>query len=315
MKKIGIVNIDTSHPFCFAQKMEANPDMEMQYSKLFNNSFRGNDEVNWFIEKYNMQNRAESLDELAESTDIGFIQSCNWEDHIAEALPFIERGKPVFIDKPMVGSVKDVAKIRELVANGAKIIGSSSARYAEEIQEFLAKPVEERGEVITVHCEAGVDEFNYAVHAGEILSEIAGAKGISCRFIGKVVRAGGECEVFAARFENGVIGTYCTYLRGGRPFNVSIITTKGSFLFKINNTKIYEALLRRISSYLKTGEAATADVDMILNVTEFMLCGKRSRDFENGREVMVSELSEDDSFDGGEFQRAYGSRASVTYKD
>ncbi len=81
-----------------------------------------------------MQNRAESLDELAESTDIGFIQSCNWEDHIAEALPFIERGKPVFIDKPMVGSVKDVAKIRELVANGAKIIGSSSARYAEKKQ-------------------------------------------------------------------------------------------------------------------------------------------------------------------------------------
>lgn len=315
MKKIGLVNIDTSHPFSFAEKMDAAPEMDMQYAMVYNDGFRGDDEVNWFINKYNMEGRAESIDELAEKCDIGFVQSCSWDDHIDQAMPFIERGKPVFLDKPMVGSVKDVARIRELVKNGANIIGSSSARYAAEIQDFLATPVEERGEVVSVYGESGVDEFNYGVHVGEILSEIAGAKAVSCKFTGEAVRDGMKCEIYTVRFENGVIGTYCTYLSGWRPFNVSIMTTKTSYCFKIDSSKIYVALLTRISEMLKTGERRTADVEKILNVTEFMLCGKRSRDFENGKEVKIEDLHADDAFDGTTFAKAYGAAAGVMYKD
>ncbi len=315
VKKIGLVNIDTSHPFSWAQKMAENPELDMQYSMLFSDGFRGDDEVNWIIDKYNMEGRAETIAELAEKCDVGFVQSCNWEKHVEQALPFIERGKPVLLDKPLVGSVKDIKKIRELVAGGAKIIGSSSARYAAEIQDFLAQPVDERGEVVAVYGESGVDEFNYGVHIGEILSELAGAPAVSCRFVGATEREGGKCELYNVRFANGVIGTYCTYLSGWRPFNVSVMTTKSSTCFKIDSSKIYMALLTRVSEYLKTGEVKTADVEKILNVSEFMLCGKRSRDFENGREVKIEELSDDDKFDGYAFEKAYGDGADVMYKD
>lgn len=315
MKKIGLVNIDTSHPFSWAEKMEAAPELDMQYAMLFSDGFRGDDEVNWFINKYNMLGRAGTLEELAEKCDVGFVQSCNWEKHIEQALPFINAGKPVFMDKPFVGSVKDVKKIRELQTKGAKFIGSSSARYAAEIQEFLAQPIEERGEVISVYGESGVDEFNYGVHVGEILSELAGAKAVSCQFTAATERDGAKCEIYTVRFENGVIGTYCTFLSGWRPFNVSVMTTKTSTCFKIDSSKIYMALLTRMSETLKSGEQTTADIETILNVTEFMLCGKRSRDFENGREVRIEELHEDDKFDGYVFEKAYGSNAAVMYKD
>ena len=315
MKKIGLVNIDTSHPFSWAEKMEATPELDMQYAMLFSDGFRGDDEVNWFINKYNMMGRAATIDELAEKCDVGFVQSCNWEKHIEQALPFIKLGKPVLLDKPFVGSVSDIKKIRELQATGAKFIGSSSARYAEEIQEFLAKPVEERGEVISVYGESGVDEFNYGVHVGEILSELAGAKAVSCQFTASTEREGGKCEIYTVRFENGVIGTYVTYLSGWRPFNVSVMTTKTSCCFKIDSSKIYMALLTRVFEYLKTGKQTTADVETLLNVSEFMLCGKRSRDFENGREVLISELQDGDKFDGYAFEKAYGDAASVMYKD
>ena len=221
----------------------------------------------------------------------------------------------MLLDKPLVGSVKDIKKIRELIANGAKIVGSSSARYAAEIQDFLAQPVEERGEVVAVYGESGVDEFNYGVHIGEILSEVAGAPAVSCRFLGTAEREDGKCELYSVRFANGVVGTYCTYLSGWRPFNVSIMTTKSSICFKIDSSKIYMALLTRVSEYLKTGEVKTADIEQILNVSEFMLCGKRSRDFEDGREVKIEELREDDKFDGYVFEKAYGDAAGVMYKD
>lgn len=314
MKRIGLVNIDTSHPIAWAKKMDTE-ELDMQYAMLYNDGFRKENEENWFIEKYNMLPKVTVIKELAKKCDIGFVQSCNWDKHIDQALPFIEEGKPVFIDKPMVGNVKDTKKIRELVKNGATIIGCSSARYAEEVQEFLALPLEERGEVVSVYVETGVDEFNYGVHAGEILSEIAGAKAVSCRYIGRAERCGTECDTYYVTFENGVRGTYVTYLSGWRKFNVSIITTKSSYCFTVNSGKIYMALLSRISKYLETGEQTTADIEKILNVTEFMLCGKRSRDVENGKEVYISELTDEDAFDGNAFEKAYGDAATEMYKD
>lgn len=315
MKKIGLINIDTSHPLAFSQLMQDETQLDMQYSMVYNDGFRDDNQVNWFVNKYNMEGRAESIEELAEKCDIGFIQSCNWDKHIEQAMPFIEKGKPVFLDKPMVGSESDVKKIRDLIKNGATIVGCSSARYCTEVQEFLALPIEERGEVVAVYAESGMDEFNYSVHVGEIISEIAGAKAVSCKFVDRVNRDDAECELFTVKFENGVIGTYCTYLSGWRNFNVSIITTKTSVCFKIDSSKLYIELLKRISEFLKTGKKATADVDTILNVTEFMLCGKKSRDSENGREVKISELSDCDSFDGAKFEEGYGASAAVLYKD
>lgn len=315
MKKIGLVNIDTSHPFSWAEEMQKDAKLDMQYAMVFNDGFRGDDEVNWFINKYNMLGRAASIEELAEKCDIGFVQSCNWDKHVEQAMPFVNAGKPVLLDKPLVGSVKDIAKVRKLVADGADIIGSSSARYAAEVQEFMAIPVEERGEVVAVYGESGVDEFNYGVHIGEILSEIAGAPAVSCKFTGATVRDGAKCEIYTVRFENGVVGTYCTFLSGWRPFNVSIMTTKTSTCFKIDSSKIYKALLDRVSETLKTGERKTADIERILNVSEFMLCGKRSRDVENGKEVYIEDLKEEDSFDGYAFERAYAAGAAPMYKD
>lgn len=315
MKKIGLVNIDTSHPLAFSQLMKDNDYLDMQYTMVYNDSFRSDDEVNWLIDKYNMEGRAESIEELADKCDIGFIQSCNWDNHIDQAMPFIERGKPIFLDKPLVGSYKDVKNIRELVKTGAKIVGSSSARYCTEVQEFLAKPVEERGEIVSVYAESGMDEFNYSVHVGEIISEVAGAKAVSCKFVDRVDRDDAKCELFSVKFENGVIGTYCTYLSGWRNFNVSIITTKTSVCFTIDSSKLYIELLKRISHMLKTGEQATTDIENILNVTEFMLCGKKSRDSENGKEVAITELCDSDGFDGGVFAKGYGGSAAKLYKD
>ncbi|MFQ8831544.1 MAG: hypothetical protein ACLR7U_00705 [Ruthenibacterium lactatiformans] len=37
-----------------------------------------------------------------------FIHGCDWDDHLRCAMPFIEQGKPVFIDKPG-GNLADAA--------------------------------------------------------------------------------------------------------------------------------------------------------------------------------------------------------------
>lgn len=314
MIKIGNVSLDTSHPMGFAQRLEDNC-MDMKYEYTCNLGFRGTEETDWFVKRFGLMGKADTVEEMVDKVDIGFIQSCNWEKHLEQAMPFIEAGKPVFIDKPLVGSVRDLNRVRQLAAGGAKILGSSSARYAKEVQDFLKESVESRGQVVAIFGTCGVDEFNYGVHVVEILTELAGARGTACKFVGTAqVSDDCRCETFQITFENGVQGTYQIMVGRWMPFHVSIMTTKGVRAFTIDSSKIYLALLQEIYRELTKGKSILADLETILNCTEIMLCGKKSRDTLNGATVTVAQLEPEDKFDGYAFEKEYGGSASVIYK-
>lgn len=138
MIKAGLVNMDTSHPRCFAEVMRRMG--RIRYSAIYDDSFRSPTEIKEFMEIYGLEERCASLEELADSTDVGFIHGCNWDDHLRCAEPFWRRGKPVFIDKPLVGCLRDCRRVRDWVERGAVILGSSSVRYAEEIKRYRWKP-------------------------------------------------------------------------------------------------------------------------------------------------------------------------------
>ena len=138
MIRIGAVNIDTSHPLGFGEVMEK--DDRARYVGVYNDSFRPDSEVEGFIRRFGLEKRCNTLEELAAMCDIGFIHGCDWDDHLRCAMPFIEQGKPVFIDKPLVGNLADCRRVEQLVKDGAVILGASSARYAYEVQQFLALP-------------------------------------------------------------------------------------------------------------------------------------------------------------------------------
>lgn len=315
MIKIGAVTLDTSHPMGFAGELEKYC-MDMKYEYVYDNGFRERSEGDWFVKRFGLAGRVENIEDMADKVDIGFIHACNWDKHLDEAEPFIKSGKPVMIDKPMVGSVRDIKRLRKLAEDGAVILGSSSARYADEITAFLNRPVEARGEIVSIFGTCGVDEFNYGIHIVEIFSELAGAKGVSCRFNGCSDDIhGNKCEMYSVKFENGVCGTY--HITSGRwhPFDITVMTTTGTFSFRIDSSKIYVAFLREIYRELTYKKSNLADIETLINCTEIMLCGKKSRDEKNGAVVNVSDLEDKDAFDGDAFERVYGGNATLMYKD
>ena len=103
-------------------------------------------------------------------------------------MAFIERGKPVFIDKPMVGNVADCRKLIELEKRGAIILGSSSVRYCNEVRQYLSLPEEKKGKALLdqiynrlegkPHCLAGIEDLTDSIKvllAGKCSRESAGA--------------------------------------------------------------------------------------------------------------------------------------------
>ena len=315
MIKIGGVSIDVSHPKTFATYLENNC-MNMRYEYLAKESFRDDAQADWFVKRFGIKGKVENIADMVDKVDVGFIQSCNWEKHLDQAMPFIEKGKPVFIDKPIVGSVKDIERLRKLVAEGAKIYGSSSVRYCNEIRDFLSKDVEERGEVVSIYGSCGVDEFNYAIHVIEGFSAIAESKVTSCKYVGESVGRGErKAETYCVNFENGVVGIYQNIKGNWYPFTFTIMTTKGTYNFGINTTELYGTLLKEISKQLHTGKSRLADMETLINCTQAMLCGKKSKEVYNGGEVTIDMLTEDDKFDGYAFEEEYGANAAVLYKD
>ena len=147
MIKIGVVNIDVSHPSSFAGILQK--EGRARYAGIYNDGFRTDGEVEEFIKEFNLEKRYNSVEELSKNVDIVFIQGCNWDRHLEYAEPVIKLGKPVFIDKPIVGNLADCIKLENLVKEGAIILGSSSARYAQEFVN-IRKTIKENNEKLSL---------------------------------------------------------------------------------------------------------------------------------------------------------------------
>ena len=94
--------------------------------------------------------------EIAEACDVSFIAEyytdllgrvdavCvmprNGNSHLKYALPFVEQGLPVFIDKPFTCTVEDAEKlVSSAKKSGSVICGGSYVKYAEQVTELKRK--------------------------------------------------------------------------------------------------------------------------------------------------------------------------------
>lgn len=308
MIRVGCVNIDTSHPGAFSQILNAGE--RARYTAIYNDGFRKDDEVQGFMKANGIVKRCMNLEEMAEQTDVAFIHSCNWDRHLEYAEPFIQLGKLVFIDKPIVGNIRDIERLRKLVKDGATILGCSCMRYAKGITDFLSMPIEERGEIVSVHSSCGVDEFNYAIHAVEAIGALLPRGAKSCQYIGGGQFQGVCSENYAICYENGASAVYSITCGQWQRSVVTVITTKQTFVLEIGG---YEPMLDRVLTSVETGVRQTAPVEELIESIMIMLAGRISRK-NGGMPVNLSDIPSDDpGYDGYAFEAAYAAAAPIIY--
>ncbi len=303
MIKIGLVNIDVSHPKMFSRYLAKGN--RMRYAAVYNDGFRGEDEVNAFVEKAGVDKVCSTIEELVEYADIGFVQGCNWDKHLGYAMAFINAGKPVFIDKPIVGSLADCNKLMELQAKGAKIVGSSSVRYCPEVVEFVNMPAEEKGKLLHASITVGVDEFNYAIHAVEGICGLAQSDPVSTTFVGKTEIDGQSYENYFVRFANGATASYHCVKPRFMLFHAAIMTTTKDYSFTINNDNLYGSLLDQIANYMEGKDNIIASMKEITDAVKILLAGKKSKDEGCGEVLINDENLADVRFDGDAFEEGY----------
>lgn len=311
MIRVGAVDIDTSHPRAFGAYFESSG--KARYAAVYNEGFRDDDEVEGFVRMFDLDKKCDSLLELVESVDIGFIHSCNWDKHAQLAKPFIDAGKPVFIDKPIAGNPADCRYFEEVAEQGAVVLGSSSARYAEEVMALSGKKGGEAGDILNVFGSCGVDEFNYGIHIVEAIGGVVGTGAVSTQFVGKAQHENKKCETYFVRFENGVTAIYNNFSGQWQPFDITAMTSADTFSFRIDSSRIYGALLERIFDYMETGKNRLCPVKGLTESVRIMLAGRISRE-KGGVQVPLSSIPDDYAgFDGSKFEREYARKAKKLY--
>ncbi len=303
MIKVGTVNIDTSHAPSFAEIFLKGD--RARYTAIYNDGFRSDSDVENFIKKYGLEARYHDLSEMARHIDVAFIQSCDWDRHIELSRPFIEAGVPVFIDKPLAGNIKDLKIIEKWSGEGKTILGTSAMRYTYEHDDFFTNAKTE--DILSVTATVGVDEFNYAIHAvEEIMGFMDGVSPVSTRFISTNAAGSENIEVGSYRvmFENGASAYYHICKKGWQPSTATVMCKKTTYVYKIDSSRVYEAMLNRVCDYFEGKTDRLASVKSMCDAVRIMLAGRKSR--QTGGEVNLSDLSEDDGgFDGLEFYYGY----------
>ncbi len=297
--KIGIVDLDTSHP---QNWIPIERELGHEVVGVFDaGAVHPQGYAEKFAAEHGIPRVYKAVEDMVDDVDCVIIHSCDWDTHVPKARPFVEAGKSVLIDKPVAGCKRDLDIVRDWMAQGARIAGGSSLRYCYETMEWLAKPVEERGTPHTVICGCAVDEFNYGIHAYAHLVGFMRGLPLAVRRLSAVPQH--RVQITWPDLSEGyvVVGK----VSGWVPFWATVVTEKGVAQFIADAGKLYRALLERCLPYLagETDEAPVGPEELV--APERCAVAARASWMNNNQMLLVNDPEDDDGYDGAAFAREY----------
>lgn len=297
--KIGIVDLDTSHPQAWIPLERALGHTVV--GVWDGGSVHPASYVSRFAHQFHIRRVFSSLEEMAAKVDCAVIHGCDWDTHIAKARPFVAAGKAVLLDKPLAGNLADLQQLQAWVEQGARIWGGSSLRCCDEVRRFQAQSPDERGDPHIVFTGCGVDEFSYGIHAYSLLSGIMGPGAESVQHL-----AGGRQRTIRVNWPDGRLGIVVVgQAERWIPFYASIVTEKGVHQFIADNNQLYRALLEEALLYLAGRQPEPPAPFGQLCEPELIALAARRSWLEHDRLVHLNELGPDDAYDGTAFAREY----------
>jgi len=233
--RIGLIGLDTSHVTAFT-KIINDPKAEGPLANArVTAAFRGgsadipssSERIDKFTDTLTQQYGVKlypTIAELCKNVDAIMLESVDGRPKVRQAIPVIDAGLPLYIDKPMAGSLADVLFIFDYAKNkGVPIFSSSSLRYGKATQAARAGAL---GKIM--HAEtfspASIevrhpDLFWYGVHGCESLFTVMGP---GCETVQRRSTADGKIEVIG-KWKGGRTGIF----REGKGYGGHAKGTKG----------------------------------------------------------------------------------------
>lgn len=283
-KRIGIIGLDTSHSIVFTKALN-NPDAGSEfagykvvfaYPKGSNDIESGVKRIPGYIEeikKYGVK-IAESIKELLDNVDAVLLETNDGRLHLNQALSVFKAGKPVFIDKPVAASLKDVIAIYEAAKQfHVPVFSSSSLRYIPDAEEIFKGKY---GKVLgaDVYSPAYLEKthpdlFWYGIHGVELLYTIMGT---GCKNVIRVSTQ--DTDIVVGTWEDQRIGNFRGLRAGKLDYGGTVYAENG--IVTLGTFPGYNPLLQQIIKFFETGKSPVDPKDT-LEIYAFMEAADESK--------------------------------------
>ncbi len=286
MRKIGLVDFDTSHVVQFTKRLNHLGIDEDQWvdGGTVVMGFPGESRVSperipGFTEELKEMGVqiVDSPVDMIGHVDAVFIESNEGNLHLDHAKPFLEAGLPLFIDKPFAATTAQARAIADLAAQqNVPIFSASSLRYTESVMEVQASLADEGGAVGAFVHSPGSEHYanpgllNYGIHGVEVLFTLMGP---GCQEVW-AARTDGADHV-TGLWDGGRLGTVRAIRSGSAGYGLTMYSDKRTVTTSIDASNNYRNLLREIMKMLETGNSPLAIAETI-EIISFIEAAYRS---------------------------------------
>lgn len=229
-----------------------------------------------------------SIPALLEKVDVVLLESVDGRPHLEQVRPVFEARKPVFIDKPVAGSLADTLKIYDLAKkSGVPCFSSSSLRFGPAVQAARTDPKVGKitGCAAWSPCtlEPSVpDLFFYGIHGVEMLYTVMGT---GCETVSRTHTP--DTDYVTGVWKDGRIGTFRGIRKNKADYGLTVFGDKG-ILPVAGSFSGYDGLCHQIARFFKTGVAPVSPEETI-EIFAFMEAADESKR-QGGKPVSVADV-------------------------
>ncbi|PWU56249.1 oxidoreductase [Micromonospora sp. S4605] len=228
MARIGLVDLDTSHPGAFTPLLRA---MGHDVVAVWHHA-----PADDFARRHDIPHVFDDLHKMAEAVDIAVVSGADWSTHVERVAPFVAADRAVLLDKPFAGNAAHLARLVAWTDHGARLSGGSSLRWA----------VEQDPDADFAFTGCSGHEFDYGIHAYSLLHGLLGPGMRQARWLGG--RGQHRIEIRWADGRTGMVSLGETEVR--HPFHATILSGRSVRHLEISPSTLYPALLEAVVPYL-----------------------------------------------------------------
>jgi len=225
----------------------------------------------------------DSIETLLTKVDVVLLETNDGRPHLEQLRPCLKAKKPVFVDKPIAGTLTDaVAIFEEAKAAGVPVFSSSALRFAKMTQEVrqgsLGKVL--RAETISPAPTEPThpDLFWYGIHGVESLVTLMGP---GAEKVKRGTTTEGKIEV-TVTWKDGRTGIF----REGQGYSAKVKGGKGEG--EAGKFDGYEPLVKEIAAFFHSGKSPVA-AEETLEIYAIMEAADESKR-RGGAEVTLAEV-------------------------
>ena len=282
--RVGMIGLDTSHSTAFTEILnDAGAAPDVAGYRVVAAYPHGSADIESSVSRIPRYTEAiqkmgvdivDSIDDLLARVDVVLLETNDGRPHLAQALQVIAAGKPLFIDKPVAGTLVDAVRIYDAAQRaGVPVFSSSSLRFMEPAQAIRHGSI---GAVIGADAyspaileETHPDLFWYGIHGVETLFTVMGT---GCETVQRIYTD--ETDVVIGRWADGRIGTFRGIREGERGYGGTAFGTEGIAL--IGPYDGYRPLVVAIVDFFRTGQPPVSPEET-LEIYAFMEAADESK--------------------------------------